>query len=302
MLNKNYKTANLYTDDFLLAINPYIRLAYYNTLSPHKTIGERIIYDYEIVLFKSGTATITVEDHVYDAGPGDLFLFKPGQRHSFTVHNEPLVQPHIHFDLHYFADTSKVVPISFKNLSEMTEAEQALVRPDITDGFFRSFPSHIHLRNPMYIEQLIFDVINTYRSPSIFPEIRLKWCFLRLLDQLLCEINWQNTDHLLQKGERASLIKQYLDYHTDRQVTLEELAKVYHIDKSYVSRIFRETYDITPMRYHLLQRTEKAKLLIRYTNLSLTQIAEQTGFSSLQDFSRAFRRATGMVPSEYRKQ
>ena len=301
MMSKQYKTANLYTNDFLLGINPYVRLAYYDTMHPGKTIRERIIYDYEIVLFKSGKATITVEDQRYEAGPGDVFLFKPGQRHSFTVHNEPLVQPHIHFDLQYVSSSSSAVPISYKNRYEMTEREKTLIRADITEGFFRDFPSHIHLENPMHIEQLIFDVINTYRSPSIFPEIRLKWCFLRLLDQLLYELNWLYNDHTLLKEERANLIKQYLDHHTDRQVTLEELSNIHHIDKSYVSRIFRETFSMPPMRYHMLQRMEKAKMLICYTNIPLTQIAEQTGFSCLQDFSRAFKRVTGTAPSEYRK-
>lgn len=301
MANKRYQTPNLYTNDFLLTINPYVRLAYYHTLDPNRVFAERIIYDYEIVLIKSGTGTITIEDRAYNAGPGDLFIFRPGQRHSFATNDKPVVQPHIHFDLNYSAATSGIVPISFKLASEMTAEERSLIRPDILDNFLSNFPSYIHLQDSLYIEQLLFDVINVYRSTPIFPEIRLKWCFLRLLDQLICEINWQNNDHLLHKEDRASLIKQYLDHHTDRQVTLDELSNVYHIDKSYVSRLFRETYSTTPMRYHILQRTEKAKLLIRYTNLSLTQIAEQTGFSSLQDFSRAFRRIIGVTPSEYRK-
>lgn len=301
MSNDHRKTPNLYTNDFLLTVNPYIRLAYYHTLDPNRAFPERIIYDYEIVLIKSGTGTITIEDHAYDAGPGDLFIFRPGQRHSFSVNDTPLVQPHIHFDLRYSASTSGSVPISFKLASEMTADEIALIRPDELNNILCNFPSHIHLQNSLYIEQLLFDVINIYRSAPIFPEIKLKWSFLRLLDQLICEINWQNSDHLLHKEERANLIKQYLDHHTTCQVNLDELSKVYHVDKSYISRIFQEIYGITPMRYHLLQRIEKAKLLIRYTNLSLTQIAEETGFSSLQDFSRAFRRVNGTTPSEYRK-
>lgn len=300
-MDRSYGPANLHADSFLLEVNPYVRLAYYDILPPYKKIAQRIIYDYEIVLLKSGTATITVEDQVYKAGPGDLFIFKPGQLHSFLVNEEELVQPHVHFDMKYLADNSEFVPISFKNRSEMTDVEKEMIRPDITEFFITRFPNYIHLQNPIHIEQLLFDVIDAYGSPSVFPEIRLKWCFLRLLEQVLCEIKWRDMDPVLIKDERAVLIKQYLDYHTERQIKLDELAEVYHIDKSYISKIFRERYDISPMRYHLMQRMEKAKKLIRCTNISLTQIAEQTGFSCLQDFSRAFHQMMGVAPSEYRK-
>ena len=48
-------------------------------------------------------------------------------------------------------------------------------------------------------------------------------------------------------------------------------------------------------------RIQKAETMVRYTNISLSSIAEQTGFTSLQDFSRAFRRTEGVSPSELRK-
>ena len=275
-MKRSYGPANLYTDQFLSGINPYIRLAYYDILPPHKLVARRVIYDYEIVLIKSGTAAITVEDQIYEAGPGDVFLFKPGQPHSISVYEEPLVQPHIHFDLCYSADTSKIVPISYIDFGEMTERERNLVRPDITGGFFSHFPNYIRLQNTINIEQLIFDVIDAYCSPSIFPEIRLKWCFLRLFDHLLCELNWINSGHSLIKSERAALIKQYLDHHTERQITLDELAKVHHIEKSYVSRIFKEAYDISPMQYHLLQRIEKAKLLIPFMETGSSRVSSST--------------------------
>lgn len=291
---------NVYHNDALLGVNPYVRLAFYSTLDAHHRIRERIIYDYEIIFIQSGTATITVEDEVFEAQSGEIFFFRPGQRHSLTIHDETFVQPHIHFDLIYNPDLSSLTPVSFKNRSEMTAHEQSMIQPDVTDRFLHQFPTCIRLKNPLYVEQLIFDVINAYNTPEVFPEIRLKWRFLRLLDQLLCEISWQQTDRRLSAMERANLFKLYLEHHTSRRVTLDELAQVYHLDKSYVSRIFTATYGVTPIRYHLLFRLAKAKNMILYTTISLTAIAEQTGFSSLQDFSRAFRRIEGVTPSALR--
>lgn len=293
---------NLFTNDLLCSINPYIRLAWYDTMAPHTVIAERVIYDYEIVLIKSGIARITVENESYEAKCGDIFFFKPGQRHSFLVYSDKLVQPHIHFDFSYKSGFSSAIPISFKNFNAMTPHERDMIQPDITESFFSPFPSYIRLGNPLLIEQMIFDVINAYNMPGIFPEIRLKGLFFMLLVQLLCEIGWLHRNQNMQKNEWIKELKLYLEHHMDRSVSLKELSQLYHVDKSYISRIFSATYGISPIRYHLLTRIEKAKDMIIYTNLSLTSISEQTGFNTLQDFSRTFRRVEGVPPSALRRQ
>jgi len=293
--------SNRYRNDTLLRINPYIRRAWYHTMPPGYVMAERVLFDYELVLLKSGHAAITVSDERYEAGPGDIFLFKPCQRHSFTVHGEPLVQPHIHFDLVYDAQVSATLPVNFKSLQALSSEEAKMIQPDVIPDFFEDFPSHIRLNNSLYIEQLLFHVISAYEAPQLFTELQLKWRFLRLLDQLLCEVSWQHSKHTMLQEERARQIKLYLEHHADRRVDLEELAGTYHIDRSYVVRCFRDAFHMPPIRYHLICRINRAKTMLLCTNLPLASIAEQTGFSSPQDFSRAFRRIMGVGPSVYRK-
>ena len=151
------------------------------------------------------------------------------------------------------------------------------------------------------MEQLLYDVISAYQTPGLFPEIHTKWCFLRMWDYLLFEIYWQRYEHVTICKERADNIRLYLEYNANRKVSLDELAGNFHIDKSYISRIFQNTYSISPIRYHLLFRISKAKELLRFTNISVGAIADQLGFSSQQDFSRAFQRLEGISPSEFRK-
>ena len=293
--------ANVYRDSFLHSINPYIRYANYSVIPPHDRVDARVLYDYEIIYIKSGYADIRIGSREYQARQGDLFIIKPGIEHSIEVQDEALVQPHIHFDLIYQPNFSVTLPISFKNRDEMTPEEKDKIQQDVTKKFFFDFPEHLSINNPLYIEQLIFDVIYAYESPEIFNELRLKWQFLRMLDQLLNEINWQQGTHGNLITERARLIKLYLERHLDRRITLEELAEVYHLDKSYISRCFHKVYGDSPIHYQLLLRLNRAKGMVLYTNLSLSDIAERNGFSSLQDFSRAFRRIENRSPSEFRQ-
>lgn len=283
------------------SINPYVRRAYYHTLSPNYVIAPRIIYDYELLYIKSGEAIITIEGREYHSSTGDFFIFKPGQAHSIQVGREPLIQPHIHFDLIYQEDSS-TIPVSYKPEASMTPQELAYIRPDITSQLFSPFPNYVRLTNPLYVEQLLFDVITAFNKPELYPEIQVKWRFLRLLDQILCEMTWMNSDHKNLKSERAQQIKLYLEHHVDQPVTMADLTAVYHLEASYISRIFKKTYGISPIRFHRLNRIKCAEEMIHYTNLSLTDIADQFGFISVQDFSRAFQRIKGVSPSSLRQQ
>ena len=291
---------NNYQSDFLWKVNPYVRFAFYDIMKPHHVLPERIIFDYEIVYIKSGKAIITVEDTAYDVKHGDFFIFHPRQRHSFKVFDEPLIQPHVHFDLRY-CDDSATVPISRIPYEEMSEGERAWIRDDISYTFFPNFPSYIHLTNSLFMEQLLFDVISAYQAPDKYPEIELKWRFMRLWNQLLNEINWFQAEHINMRKERAHTIKLYLEHHTEKKVTLDELAQVFHIDKSFISRVFHAEYKVPPIQYHLQTRIDKAKRMLFFTNIPIKSIADQTGFSSPQDFSRTFMRIEGMKPSDLRR-
>ena len=282
-------------------ISPHIRLAWYSVLQPGTYIKERVLFDYELLYIKSGGAEITIGDATYTGAQGDLFIFRPGQRHSIRIADEaPFVQPHIHFDLFSYPDRSEV-PISFKNMSEMSADEMRYFRRDDCEAFISPFPSLLRPQSPLYIEQLIFDVIHAYNNPGLFPEITLKWLFLRLWVQLLSEIACQRDLPREQKSEAVRKVKLYLEHNVDRRITLDELARANHFSKSYLSRLFKEAYQTSPLHYHTTLRIQKAKDLVRFTNMPLTEIASLMAFENLQDFSRVFRKLEGVPPSYYRQ-
>ncbi len=80
------------------------------------------------------------------------------------------------------------------------------------------------------------------------------------------------------------------------------LAEICHISEVYFRRIFAQQMGTTPKQYVLDIRIRRAKQLLSSYNLTVTQIAEQCGFSSVYHFCRAFRLVTGFTPTEYRKE
>ena len=287
--------------DTLTNLSPYVRIAWYSTLDPHTILGPRDIFDYELLYLKEGSARITVEGRVYDGNPGDVFLFRPHQRHKIEcLNNFPVIQPHVHFDLQYRADQRDVF-VSYVTDEEMTPEQKTFFRSDIMDRFYPSIPDRIHLQNSKVFEEYLFDLIDEYNMPSSFTQVRQQWYFMRLFDLYLTEVGYfLHIEGHSNAESIASRMKLYLDNNTSRRVTLEELAEVVHLDKSYIIRLFRQFYQETPISYHQKVRINRAKSMLLYTNLSVTEIASNTGFSSIHDFDRVFRKMDGAAPSVYR--
>lgn len=66
-------------------------------------------------------------------------------------------------------------------------------------------------------------------------------------------------------------------------------------------RIFRATFGETPRQYLSRRRVERAKDLLRHSNLTVTEICFLVGFSSLGSFSSRFRTLVGRTPTDYRR-
>ena len=82
--------------------------------------------------------------------------------------------------------------------------------------------------------------------------------------------------------------------------SLDNLADVAGFEKNYFLRKFKKYTGDTPMAFILNKRIEKAKELLRFSDMSITQVADALGFNSIHYFSNAFYKATGVRPSEYR--
>src|SRR3982751_3166269 len=81
---------------------------------------------------------------------------------------------------------------------------------------------------------------------------------------------------------------------------VERLARVSHVSEAHFARSFKEAFGVPPHRYLLTRRIERATALLRETDLSITDIAFQTGWKSLGTFGRTFRDVTGETPSAVR--
>lgn len=107
-------------------------------------------------------------------------------------------------------------------------------------------------------------------------------------------------------GQDAALLRRLLrakdriDAASHEEWPVPRLARVSGVSEAHFARSFKQAFGVPPHRYLLTRRIERAKTLLRDTDLAITEIAFQTGWSSLGTFGRVFRDVTGESPSGLR--
>jgi AraC-like DNA-binding protein len=100
----------------------------------------------------------------------------------------------------------------------------------------------------------------------------------------------------------ANLTRKVIDYLTvnrNKNITLSNVCKYCNLGKSNLQVIFKENTGFSVMEYFRYLKIEEAKIMIRETDETFTEIAFHLGYDSIHYFSRYFKKATGMTPSEY---
>ena len=102
-------------------------------------------------------------------------------------------------------------------------------------------------------------------------------------------------------NRQCAAVKRYIDLHFKEALTLDQLAEEAHMNKFYLSHSFKREYGVSPINYMISRRIEESKYLLAETDLSMSQIAQLLGFSSLSYFSQVFRKTQELSPMEYRQ-
>lgn len=100
---------------------------------------------------------------------------------------------------------------------------------------------------------------------------------------------------------RLSEIIEYLDEHYTDKLSLKQLSDELHMNYYYLSHFFKDTAGISFQDYLNNLRIDKSLNLLTESNMSITDIALNTGFPNIKAYTTAFQKKFGMLPSSYRK-
>ena len=94
--------------------------------------------------------------------------------------------------------------------------------------------------------------------------------------------------------------KDLIDARYREPLDVPALARTAHLSDAHFSREFRRAFGVTPHRYLLTRRLERAAALLRSTDRSITEVCLTVGLKSLGSFTTSFGRAYGVSPAAYR--
>lgn len=108
--------------------------------------------------------------------------------------------------------------------------------------------------------------------------------------------------HLGKRPSKLTIdVANYIQHHMSEPITAEKIAEELFLNRSYLSRKFKEETGETLTDFILKEKTEEAKRLLCYSDKPLTAIGSYLGFSSASHFSRVFKTYVGCTPREYRE-
>lgn len=250
----------------------------------------------EISMIVSGECQWCVNDKTYHGYEGDVYLFGSNENHYLTeiIGSEPLLLLNIRFEsrfiwspggdrfnLRYLEIFLNHSP-SFSNAISNSEPVAATVSQLMTEIY-----EECKNREPEYklvVKAkllLILAALGRYYGISSLPSIPSTY-----------------KHHLNQLDSAITFINSNLT----KDLNLETIAREAGMSKSYFSTIFKKMNGIPVWDYITRKRIELAMSFLREQDMSILEIAEECGFSSISNFNRCFRQVTGISPSAYRKE
>lgn len=227
--------------------------------------------DYELYYLTEGERHLFVKDRFYTARTGDIFLIAPGIEHR-TLDTDRKGYRRI---------TCNISPLL---LPQGTAPEQALyfVRPD---------------QQTAAALQKEANIICCDTSPLA------QFCaVMKMLSLLLSSPEYrQEQPQVSPTLAKTAEILSYLEAHYTEPVSLTVLSETFFISEYYLCRLFKEYTGRTILSFLTELRIQHARKLLLDTDLSVAQIARQSGFGSVSAFTAAFRRSMSCSPRDYRR-
>ncbi len=253
----------------------------------------------ELVYVISGSGIHKVAGKEYKTAKGDIFVVNYDIPHGFfhgTGSGEPLVVYNCVF-LPQFLDVSLFSASHFEEITSSflfnsLAPDNFNPKPDLRLSGTKFFEIS-ELFEKMYLEykQMNRGYIDIIRAHLI--EIIVK-IFRYTPQNAKRGVTGRNTE-LIQKAI------EYMKLNYRSEISLSDLALHSFISKNYFSKLFKDVTGTNVSDYIQYLRTEQACTLLKTSEMKVTEIARQAGFSDMKFFYEVFKRITGKTPGEYRK-
>lgn len=263
--------------------------------------SELVLAEVEVVLFSiflSGKGTHYIGDQSFEEKGVSIGITYYGTGHNIVTDKDGMEIMNFYLDLNilkYPDLTPELQPYLKTFLPFLNEERNPLLQM-----------VRIELSNPETIKRLTFNMYDEFmnKPQSYADSIQL---YFKLFLMECCRQAKLNgiipiKKTLQKKFEMMESLRQYLVDNSQKPQSLDEIIKIFPVDKSYLCRLFKEYMGKSIFDYLLEVRLQKAMWLLKTTGDKVLYIAMQSGFTDLAYFNRQFKKHQKMSPTQYRHQ
>lgn len=159
----------------------------------------------------------------------------------------------------------------------------------------------IPLRHPTEGERMMQELYQLSFHTTTISYIQQSNLISNLLTEMVCSLEDQSAPRPQGRKDMTDLAE-YIRTHFQQQLHIEDFMKLTNLSRHYLIHTFEEQIGMSPYRYLHLCRVKHAQILLKTTDMTVTQIAENVGYHSSAIFIRRFKALLGTTPSAYRAQ
>ena len=236
------------------------------------------------ILIQSGSGSIVTREKSYHMEKG-LLCFIGSRKYHYTFPDVPdqYTRSKLFVDSEELGKTSRLLSHNPKLFSVLSE-----------DRIVMGMLSNRELQRA----EDIFEELNKLRSDTDHFQAK---SYAAIID-LTVLISQSMREDLPCNFDNIQTAVEYINHHITEYLNIDRICASCYMSKYNFCRLFKKRIGLTVMEYILKTRIAIAKELLCEANLSVTEISEACGFSSISFFSRTFKNETGVSPLQYKKQ
>ncbi|SMG21551.1 AraC family transcriptional regulator [Paenibacillus aquistagni] len=282
----------------LAAFHPYVNYATRYPFSKNQTSRSRYCYSSSLYVISEGKGILQTCGRTYHVQSGSIIYIPAGQPHDWIADtSDPMVHVCCYFDWSHVDRRAH-----FSSPSTICYDEEQLIRALVGPAFPYPIPEYTQTDSV----RLWVDRFESFYTENCYPDEHTYMRSLKCQSYFLLFIEYFLSVVLQQQyfmDQRMIKVLSRLDQDLIRG-ELQSLSAYYQelqISRGYFFELFKKATGMPPTQYINHFRMIRAKEDLMNTSLSITDIAEKHGFSSVHYFSRLFRQLNGTTPRQYRE-
>ena len=277
------------------SINPFIRYAHYIEPQYLRNLKTRLGYDHRIFFCESGSIEISTDNASFELKKNSLVYVPSGEVYVFGKHDEGTKLIGINFDFTFdFADVT--TPIAPAISKETYDKERQLEVAEFEDLAHLNAPFVLHGQGE--VGALIYKIFSEFGTARIYHE-QAESAILKQALLLAVRTLTLGADRAPQKA--VNVVIAYVQENYMHNISNADVGQALNFHPNYLNRLMLKHTGRSLHRYLLYYRLTKALDKLQSTSLSVSEIAEQCGFSDTGHFTKAFKKQFGSSPREMRE-